>query len=77
MNDTICLKVIPKTSWYDANQACLDEGGQLYDAGGKDWLVSATADFLANQGLDEYYWVNAAKISVNNQGNVWSFNDGE
>lgn len=55
----------------------MNEGGQLFDAGGKDWLVSATAQFLANQGLDEYYWVNAAKVSVNNQGKVWSFKDGE
>lgn len=76
VNDTICLKVIPQTSWYKAKQACIDEEGQLFDAGGSDLLVSATAEFLANQGLTEYFWVNAGKISVNNQGKVWSFKDG-
>lgn len=77
MNDTICLKIIPQTTWYKAKQSCIDEKGKLYDAGDKEWLVSATAEYLANRGLTGFYWVNAAKIYVNKQGKVWSFRDGE
>lgn len=78
-NGTTCLKIIPKTSWYEASQACMNEGGQFFDAGGKQWLVSAAAKFLAKQwlGASEYFWVNAFKVSVNNQGKVWTFKDGK